>query len=778
MKKDIRKIKIENDFFGTTTLDLFAENTQALLVYGANGTGKTTIGKAVLQVKEDLGELSTAEIQNEVGHVVPFTEEEKDNIHVFNDDFIENQVSFKSDKGKMNAIVMFGKSIDNEKKISELNEEIEGIKKKIVDLKIEKYEDPKDSISPLGYYEHIKKTMSADWADEEKNIRGIANKPSVKQDDIDRVTKCTTASAFVQTTYDAKKEIFSKLLGNPQQIFNTSLSTFSIDIKFEYALSLLKLSFDRPVGTEIANRISETIKQKGLERIEEIKESFKENFCPYCFRDIKEDYVSHIIEEINKAQNESIKKHIENLKSCSQSEISIDLNDFKELDKEACLEIENDLTKLNKLLNKLNTKIIEKISNPYEAIEFEISFDELLKQLNEAIKNLELKRIKYNEDIKNKTKLKQELQSMNYERIAYNLSPIILNYNKQQVEQNEKKELKTEYEKEIIEKNVLIAKLNAESENIGIALTEINNLLGLIFLSKDRLSIEAKEDKYHVKVRNKLISLKKLSNGEKNAIALCYFFVVMNKNCSEDDIFKKDSLIVLDDPLSSFDYNNKVGIYAFLRKMLSSIVQNENSRVVILTHQIETFFDMIKIFDDIQELKKKKKITVLKNKKIENYDGKPNVYKNLLKEVYESAKSTEPLSDDDIENLGNKLRKVLEAFSTFTYGCGIDKLSTDSTIISEIKDPNIRKYLENSLYKISLNTASHFEERTYSLIELLNISYFERDGLIRSVKDSLLLIYLLNKNHIMKILEISDTKFFDDYMTFIKAATTENGDSL
>lgn len=297
-------------------------------------------------------------------------------------------------------------------------------------------------------------------------------------------------------------------------------------------------------------------------------------------------------------------------------------------------------------------------------------------------------------------------------------------------------------------------------------------------MSKDRLSIEAKEDKYHVKVRNKLISLKKLSNGEKNAIALCYFFVVMNKNCSEDDIFKKDSLIVLDDPLSSFDYNNKVGIYAFLRKMLSSIVQNENSRVVILTHQIETFFDMIKIFDDIQELKKKKKITVLKNKKIENYDGKPNVYKNLLKEVYESAKSTEPLSDDDIENLGNKLRKVLEAFSTFTYGCGIDKLSTDSTIISEIKDPNIRKYLENSLYKISLNTASHFEERTYSLIELLNISYFERDGLIRSVKDSLLLIYLLNKNHIMKILEISDTKFFDDYMTFIKAATTENGDSL
>ena len=216
MKKTVRKLKVENDYFGAATLDLFRENDQSLLVYGANGTGKTTIGKAILQVRNGLGELITAEIQDESGNTVVFSEDEKKHIHVFNEDFIDGQVSFKSDPGKMNAIVMFGKNAENEKTISSLSTEVEDLKKKIADLKIERYEDPKDALSPISYMDSIKKSASSDWAEEERKIRNIASKPAVKQEDLDKIINCATVGTFDQSSYETKKKALEKLAGDPQ----------------------------------------------------------------------------------------------------------------------------------------------------------------------------------------------------------------------------------------------------------------------------------------------------------------------------------------------------------------------------------------------------------------------------------------------------------------------------------------------------------------------------------------------------------------------------------
>lgn len=767
MKKSIRKLKIGNDFFGVADMDLFSESDQALLVYGANGTGKTTIGKGILQVKNGTGELSIAEVQDDTLNPVAFSDDEKKHIHVFNEDFIEGQVSFKTDPGKMNAIVMFGKNVDNEKTIETLNGEIENLKKKILDLQIDKYDDPNNVLSPLNHLNSIKRWATSDWAEEEKKIRGIATKPYVKEDDIDKIINCTTAETFDKSSYESKKNALAKLVGDPQQILNSSLSSLLFSVDTKKVSSLLKQSFERPVGTDMAKRISSTISQKGLDRIEEIQTSFAEGYCPYCFRDITSDYVSHIIEEINKTQNEGVKKHISDLKASFISEFNINLFEFKQLDNELCLEIEKSMYALNKSTKIVNDKILFKINNPYDSIDEKVDFSEALLDLNTKVKELESKRLKFNADVKNKATLKQEVQQLNYARAANSLIASITSYKKQLEEKKKFTDQIVGYEKEISEKNQEILKLNAESKNIGIALNEINTYLGLIFLSKDRLSIEAVDGKYHVKVRNKPVSLKKLSNGERNAIALCYFFVSMNSECSEEDSFKAASFVVLDDPLSSFDYNNKVGIYSFLRRMIAAIVKNKLSKVMVMTHQIETFFDMDKILDDINGVKKK--TAILKNKLLENYSGKTSIYKILLKEVYSSAQKTEPLTDEEVENLGNKLRKVLEAFSTFNYGCGIDELSTDEAILKNIKDDAIRKYLEDSLYRISLNTTSHFKERTYSLIDLLTIGYFERDGLIRSVKDSLLLLYSLNRCHVMKILEINDSSFFDNYITYVKS---------
>ena len=106
---------------------------------------------------------------------------------------------------------------------------------------------------------------------------------------------------------------------------------------------------------------------------------------------------------------------------------------------------------------------------------------------------------------------------------------------------------------------------------------------------------------------------------------------------------------------------------------------------------------------------------------------------------------------DETENLGNKLRRVLEAFSTFIYGCSIEKLTTDKKITDSIhSSQKVRDYFRDSMYRISLNTTSHMKDRLYSQIDLLTINYFDKEGLLRSAKDVLVLMYLLNENHMEK----------------------------
>lgn len=75
-----------------------------------------------------------------------------------------------------------------------------------------------------------------------------------------------------------------------------------------------------------------------------------------------------------------------------------------------------------------------------------------------------------------------------------------------------------------------------------------------------------------------------LSWGEKNAFALCLFMF--------DAIKENPDLIVLDDPVSSFDINKKHGIMKFLFSGTDSL---KNKTVLMLTHDLEPIINAIKV---------------------------------------------------------------------------------------------------------------------------------------------------------------------------------------
>lgn len=67
-------------------------------------------------------------------------------------------------------------------------------------------------------------------------------------------------------------------------------------------------------------------------------------------------------------------------------------------------------------------------------------------------------------------------------------------------------------------------------------------------------------------------------------------------------MYKKESLIVIDDPVSSFDLENKVGILSYLKSQLLKILSgNKSSRVLLFSHDLATMYDLIKQFEEIKE---------------------------------------------------------------------------------------------------------------------------------------------------------------------------------
>ncbi|MDT3995085.1 hypothetical protein RPO40_08520, partial [Mammaliicoccus fleurettii] len=92
----------------------------------------------------------------------------------------------------------------------------------------------------------------------------------------------------------------------------------------------------------------------------------------------------------------------------------------------------------------------------------------------------------------------------------------------------------------------------------------------------------------------------------------------------------------------------------------------------------------------------------------DNRNGKNNnIYSSQLNTIYDFALGKQ----DSLENyIGNTMRRVLEAFSTFKYKLGIDNLRTDKNIINQIDNNKLNSFFENYLFRLILNNESHLED--------------------------------------------------------------------
>ena len=760
MIKDIKNVEIQGGFFSKLAkFEIFQnENDRISIIYGKNGSGKSSIAKAISDYKNnDFSTFNhikfTDNQDNEI--VIP----DKQNIFVFNEEFIEKNIKFASEG--LNTIVMFGEQGDLDEQLQSVQKsknEIE-YKLEIEQSNLLKYNDNSNVLSPDYYYHQIENNLKQDgnWATRDMNIKNNSRKSSVNNDIVNLVMN-RTPNCDLETLNKKFKQKYEMLSqsGNATSKIELKISEIEIDKAFEDTIiSTLRKKIKLPVMTDREKDIMSVIENGYQSLVEKAQSLFNDkdiNTCPFCFQKLSKDYKEKVLSEISNVLNKDVEEHkmeIDKLLNYKFADIKSNLSLLEVIDNTIVLKT---IEKYDVLLDKIEIykqQLSLKKENIYSPIEVEfLDITSLIDEINSLIKEINLKIEEYNNAFENKSKLLEEAKEINLDIAYYEVESFIESFNKQVKEKSAKQKVISDYTAQLQELKIEEQSILQKRKNVGIALDIINRDLQYIFYSKDRLTLTYEDDKYKILSYGQSVKFNKISVGERNIIALCYFFTLMLNNVETGNEYKDNLLVVIDDPISSFDFENKIGIYSFIKSKLD-LIMNANSfnKVMLFTHELEAMFNFNKLVGEFDKTIATTIYQSLENKTLKLFPiKKQNEYDILLSKLFNYGNGTGDESED--LSIGNAMRRVLETFSTFEFKIGIDEIARNEIILSKLKSKKYIDYYKNLMYRLILNGESHSEERVKAFPETDLYSFISKEEKIRTCRDILTFIYLLNPEHL------------------------------
>ena len=768
MLNNIKGIKFKGAAFDSeTTLQLFSQNEtdRVSLIFGRNGSGKSTITRAVSKAtgNEEIEDIVSARFVDSSNSDVTITDDEKKDIFVFSEDYTNSKVRLKEDG--LSTIVMLGEIGDIADEIEKANDALKKVEKDYADQneKYAPYIDNNNIQSPENQYEKVKAKLKGNnsWADRERLISGSKSNAAVNDTVVSEIIKIIPVESQpdLSRAYDSKYSALQTAKSAGSKITATIPTVNDYSDKIRKIVELLAEKIEEPTLTDREKRLL-TLAQSGKQSmLTDIKTEFssKTDTCPFCLQSVTDEYKRELIKSIEKVLSKAAEEHSAALKKSSIQLISIDFSPFELADKATTDNCRKAVDAINAKIAECNKVVEQKIANLYTPIkdftsELQKSVDALKKQLSE----LDIMKKEYNDRIGNIQETQTDLKTLNKKLAYYEIKDLYADYIKQKGEKDSIKSKIDELATALERAKKELDDLNQKKKNVRIAVDFINRGLQYVFFSADRLKVDVSGDNYTLLSNNNHVRPKNISVGERNILALCYFFTELLNNVDEKDVHKTECFIVLDDPVSSFDLENRVGIISYIKSQMIKVLRgNPNSKIVLLSHDLLTVYDLDKALDEIANQIKikvgnddkkmayrlleldKRKITIFSRKK-------RNEYSQLLKTVYEYASNR---SEEYELVIGNIMRRMLEAFATFEYRKGIDEISCDQTILSIITEGK-RDYFENLMYRLILNGESHLEERTKSLTDNNFFATITAEEKKRTAKDVLCLMYLLNSNHI------------------------------
>ena len=610
MLEDIASIRIKGGIFETETdLPIFAKekpnNPEPIfsLIYGKNGSGKSTISRGFSKITGiEEPQIESADFLDADNTIIAVSEEEKKEIYVFNEEFIEENI--KIDDDGLNAIVVMGAVKDVDDKIKKIQPTYE---KSVSEAQaqqevLNRYLDSGSDLCPEYYINEMQKVLKGDnsWASRDARIHEKKTNSQVKRDTYTQFlglhpTKCRDE---LVVAYDATMQKLEAAKSGSKRI-ETAVPTLKAFADTENSIiSLLKEKIEKPTLSEREKSLFHILQENnGNQRLTEIKTYFtgtKKATCPFCFQDVDSDYADGLVQSIEKILSKKVEEHQTKLFKVKLSTFEVSLEDFKELSTEKVEECEAKIRILNSSIERVNELINQKIENVYEPI-FDEGFN-LKNKYDECLallEGLEKARKEFNAKATDTKPFITELINLNNEIAYYDIKELNEKYQKRLAEKKTEEDKSKKLNQTAADLKKQIDELEQEKKNARIAMKAINDDLAYIFFSKTRLRIDYDHDKYVLYSHERLVEPGNVSVGERNAIGLCYFFNRIMENKDEEEVFNSKYLLIIDDPVSSFDMENRIGILSYLKYKLGQYLKgNEGSKFLLLTHDMQTFYDM------------------------------------------------------------------------------------------------------------------------------------------------------------------------------------------
>jgi len=335
--------------------------------------------------------------------------------------------------------------------------------------------------------------------------------------------------------------------------------------------------------------------KKGLDYLpEEINDSGTP--CPFCQeKTITNTVVSNIKEYFDETyQNDIVKLK----KLLSDYETSINSIQSKEayeahsfiIDHKT--DFENSYNLVLKVLNDNKRKIDEKLKTTSQKVTLDNS-SKAIENMNQFVKNINEKIDKHNQKIDNKEESLNQIKVTFWNIMRWDYDQTLSCYQKDSETVQKKltdinKKI-SDIELSVTAQKVIINTQQKNTVNIEEAIANINN--GLIELGIDDFRIVKHSDIFYKIIRDKQTddTFQTLSEGEKMIISFLYFRELCKGKKSATEIDNK-KIIVIDDPISSLSHIYIFNIGQLIKKDFFNSGNYEQA--FVLTHSLYFFYEL------------------------------------------------------------------------------------------------------------------------------------------------------------------------------------------
>lgn len=665
-------------------------------IYGANGSGKTTISKFI----DDCSKEKYKDCQME------WTDNIKMQTLVYNKEFRDRNFG----KSDIDGIFTLGQATKEEiEKIQEKKAKLTEIKSKVIEKKHtiekqnEKLKTEEENFKNLAWKEIYKKNET----EFKEAFKGFLNKNAFKSKILDTYKNHREITLTEKELKEKSKTIFGDL---PKKI---NLIT---EIKYNLIKEIEKHSIwsTKIVGKQDIN-LSKLIQKinnsdwvnKGREYIQE------SDICPFCQQhtitdDFKKNISEFFDEEFEEQMNilNNVKGQYNNL----SSDLLQNLESLLDKQKSNKLSIRLDIDKLETYIKSItaqiqnNKGVIEKkIKEP--SINVSITkLEDTIQDINKLISDANYKIQENNKIVDNYYIEKSELISNIWNYLALENKTIIDEYkNKKNGLSKGILAIERQYSQLQTEQMELESEIKKDSKNITSvqpSVDEINRLLKAYgFINFKIVPSTTNANHYQIQREDGSLAEATLSEGEVTFITFLYF-LQLAKGSTNNQQVTQDRILVVDDPVSSLDSSVLFIVSSLLKEIIIDIRESKGSikQVIVLTHNVY-FHKEISFFGNGLDkridtyywiLRKKDNVTNIEF--CERKNPISSSYELLWRELKESNKN----SGITVQNI---MRRILENYFKL-----LGKYKDDD-IISKFKDPESQRICRSLLCWI--NDGSH-----------------------------------------------------------------------